>query len=112
MSCFDNVLWKIAIDHAKLGIDDGITVIVAVDHGGLELARTGEDRAQILPRQPAALGIGAVEDKKAVAPGRDAALDAEEVAERCAAFNHRCLPIVVLMAWIDRPFSRPAQVIE
>ena len=89
-----------------------VAVVVRFDDRGLEVARAGQDRAEVLAGKAAALRVGAVEHEELVAAGGDAALDAEEVAKRRAVAVAERVPVVLGVARVHGPLAGLAQSFE
>ena len=67
---------EVAIEQAELGVEAGVAVGLCLDHRGGEVARAGQDGAEVGVGQAEAADFGAGENKIIVTPGGDAALDA------------------------------------
>lgn len=109
---FDHRFGQVAIDHTQLAVDEWIAVSVSVDDRGLKVTRAGKDRAEVLVRQAATLRVRAVEDKKLIATGGDATLDAEEVAKCRAAPVAQREPVVLCVTRVYGPLARLAQTFK
>ena len=111
MPGLEDRLGEVTVNNAELAFDERVAGSVGVDDGCLQEARTGQDRPQVALREATPLCVAAVYHEELVAPGGDAALDAEEVSQRRTVPVAGRAPIVLGVAGVHGPLPGLAQFV-